>query len=254
MNSTYKNIILPLIAVGVCVAGFLAIRSHRDTAPLDPTPQNVTLSGTYVCLPHTDTAGPQSKECAFGLKTDDGVYYAVNFGQSASAMAQFQSKGHIKAEGFVVIKEALNTDQWNKYNMKGIFTITRMIDPAPAEIGFEGEADPARMTLGMKPWIWISALYNDGREVRAKADKFVLTLAPNGKFTAKTDCNSMGGSYVVKDKTIAFSNIFQTEMYCEGSQESVFASILETTSSYHFTSKGELIFDLKFDSGTATFR
>jgi hypothetical protein len=53
----------------------------------------------------------------------------VNFGQSANAMELFQSGAHITAEGFTVIKEALNTDQWAKYNMKGIFTITKMIEP-----------------------------------------------------------------------------------------------------------------------------
>ena len=45
-----------------------------------------------------------------------------------------------------------------------------------------------------------------------------------------------------------------TKMYCEGSQESDFASLLESAQGYHFTSQGELILDLKFGSGSATFR
>jgi hypothetical protein len=80
-------------------------------------------------------------ECAFGLKTDDGDYYAVNFGQSADAMNQFQSGAHITAEGFVVLKEALSSDNWAKYNMKGIFTITSMIDPAPAATSTQAKID-----------------------------------------------------------------------------------------------------------------
>jgi hypothetical protein len=98
---------------------------------LDATPKNVTLSGTFTCLPHLDTTGPQTMECAFGLKTDDGEYYAVNFGESADAMSQFQSGAHITAEGNIVIREALSSDHWQKYNMKGIFTVTKIIDPAP---------------------------------------------------------------------------------------------------------------------------
>lgn len=133
MNSQYKTIISVLIIVATFLVGYVILRSAKDIeAPLDPTPQQATLSGTYVCLPHADTTGPQTEECAFGLKTDDGVYYAVNFGQSENAMMQFQSGAHITAEGFVVIKEALSSDHWAKYNMKGIFTITRMINPAPA--------------------------------------------------------------------------------------------------------------------------
>lgn len=136
MNSKYKNIFVSLLVIIVCVVGYLAVRSNQNTiTPLDSTPHNVTLSGTYVCLPHVDTSGPQTDECAFGLKTDSAIYYAVNFGQSANAMTQFQSGAHITAEGFVVIKEALSSDQWAKYNMKGIFTITKMIEPAPASSG-----------------------------------------------------------------------------------------------------------------------
>jgi hypothetical protein len=45
-----------------------------------------------------------------------------------------------------------------------------------------------------------------------------------------------------------------TLMYCEGSQESDFSKLLERAQGYLFTSKGELVLDLKFDSGTATFK
>jgi hypothetical protein len=38
------------------------------------------------------------------------------------------------------------------------------------------------------------------------------------------------------------------------SQEGVFSTLLTNTSGYHFTSKGQLILELKNDSGTATFR
>ena len=123
------------MVLAVLVAGYFFFSNVAPqgigTQNLNATPQQVTLSGTYTCLPHLDTTGPQTEECAFGLKTDDGVYYAVNFGASANAAEQFQSGTHITAEGFVVIKEALSTNQWAKYNMKGIFTITKMISPAP---------------------------------------------------------------------------------------------------------------------------
>jgi hypothetical protein len=110
---------------------FLAVHpfwKEAETEHLVASPYNTTLSGTYTCLPHADTSGPQTLECAFGFKTDEGDYYAVNFGESADAMRQFQSGAHVTAEGFVVIKEALNSDHWQKYNMKGIFTITKVLD------------------------------------------------------------------------------------------------------------------------------
>lgn len=123
------------------------------------------------------------------------------------------------------------------------------------EPNFSGEADPARMTLGMKSWTWISALYNDGREIRPLGAKpFTLTFGTDGRFSATTDCNSMGGSYVAKGDTITFSQMFSTKMYCEGSQETDFARLLENTSGYYFTGRGELVLDLKYDSGSVVFK
>ncbi len=137
---TNKNILIGivlLLAVGVVGYFFFpqTFSQKVENEQLDSSPYTVTLSGTYTCLPHMDTKGPQTMECAFGLKTNDGEYYAVNFGQPGDNMSQFQSGEHIKAEGFVVIKEALSSDHWAKYNMKGVFTITRMIEPSTTVSG-----------------------------------------------------------------------------------------------------------------------
>ncbi len=134
---TSKNIYIGLGIVLVAIGGFLIFdqRAANKLASqdLDPTPRNVTLSGTYTCLPHLDTSGPQTMECAFGLKTDDGKYYAVNFGASGDSMEQFQSGERVTAEGFVVIREALSSDHWAKYNTEGVFTITKILQPTSAE-------------------------------------------------------------------------------------------------------------------------
>ncbi len=120
---------------------------------------------------------------------------------------------------------------------------------------FEGEADPSRMSLEMKTWVWIDALYNDERRVTPKkAGVFTITFKADGTFSATTDCNGLSGKYAREQGSITFGPIASTLMYCEGSQETVFSELIRDTSAFHFTSKGELIFDLKFDSGNVTFR
>jgi heat shock protein HslJ len=139
-------------------------------------------------------------------------------------------------------------------------SIWLLLDPQSMQFGeveqnFEGEADPGVMTLNMKTWTLDSVLYNDGRKFSPIETKpFTLTFGSDGKFSATTDCNSMGGSYAAGADTIMFSQIFSTKMYCEGSQEAEFASLLENTQGYHFTSRGQLILDLKLDSGSVIFR
>jgi hypothetical protein len=123
-------ILVTILVISLVTVGYLSLGSEQS--PVTATPQTVTLAGTFTCLPHLDTTGPQTEECAFGLKSDAGEYYAVNFGAGADAMNQFQAQQHITAEGFVVPKEALSSDNWAKYTMKGIFTITKVIEPTPA--------------------------------------------------------------------------------------------------------------------------
>ena len=119
----------------------------------------------------------------------------------------------------------------------------------------DGEADPSRMKLDMTTWAWIEALYNDERVVTPKkAGTFTLTFANDNTFKASTDCNQMGGTYTTKDNQLTFSSIYMTKMACEGSQEIEFKQLLQNTSSYHFTGRGQLILDLKFDSGSVIFR
>lgn len=119
---------------------------------------------------------------------------------------------------------------------------------------FEGEADPSRMTLGMKKWAWVRTTMNDGKSmVPKKANAFTLSFGNDGKIAITTDCNTMGGSYAVTGSNIAFAQLFATKMYCEGSQEGEFAKSLQEVGSYSFTSKGELLLEIRMDSGIMVF-
>ncbi|MES2213712.1 MAG: META domain-containing protein [Patescibacteria group bacterium] len=120
---------------------------------------------------------------------------------------------------------------------------------------FEGESDPARMTLNMQPWTWIRTVYsNDTTLVARDPSKFKITFEKNKKFSIMTDCNTGGGTYTVSGNKIVFTEMVSTLMYCEGSQEQDFVKMLNQVQSYHFTTKGELVFDLKADSGSMIFR
>lgn len=114
---------LTLIFVGNVLV-FTSSSNRSTTQSASSVRASVTLSGTYVCLPYLDKLKIVTEECVFGLLTDDGEYYIVNFDQSAAAKEGFDKRAHITAKGFITLKEALNTDRWASYDMKGIFTVT----------------------------------------------------------------------------------------------------------------------------------
>lgn len=47
-------------------------------AMLAPTKGDISMRGEIVCLPHKKQSGPQTMECAYGLKSDQGQYYALS--------------------------------------------------------------------------------------------------------------------------------------------------------------------------------
>ena len=54
------------------------------SAPASPDPSapstglDIKITGTTICLPHRNPSGPQTMECALGLKGDDGNNYGLN--------------------------------------------------------------------------------------------------------------------------------------------------------------------------------
>lgn len=138
-------------------------------------------------------------------------------------------------------------------------TVRMQVDPSnnrliQIAVDFEGEADPARMELGMNKWKWIQKIGADGEAIFPKQkDAFTISFKDDGTFSATTDCNSIGGSYTTNVSTLTFTDVATTLKYCEDSEEQIFSSILSDTETFTFTSKGELILSLK-GKGTAVFR
>ncbi len=95
---------------------------EEKTKVLNTAPELVALSGTYVCLPPLQE-NTKTADCAFGIYSDEGEYYAVNFGASAGSMADFRDGAHITAKGTIILRESLKPDSWTGFNMKGLFTV-----------------------------------------------------------------------------------------------------------------------------------
>jgi hypothetical protein len=88
-------------------------------------PARTTVVGTFECLPHRNTSGPQTDECAFGLKDADGKYYALNTQLMASTdWMNMPTGAEVSVEGVLVPVEQLSSDQWQKYDIVGIISAT----------------------------------------------------------------------------------------------------------------------------------
>lgn len=99
--------------------------TSTPTRDVNQPPKEETFKGEYVCLSHTDTSGPQTMECAFGLKLADGTYIAIDWGDllSSGAALEIKSGDTLELKGVFVPVEQLSNDQWHKYPITGILRV-----------------------------------------------------------------------------------------------------------------------------------
>ena len=89
-------------------------------------PARQTITGTYDCLPHRNTTGPQTAECAFGIREDgSGDYYAINtMLMSSTDWMTIPTGSKIRVDGVVVPFEQISTNTWQRYDIVGVVSAT----------------------------------------------------------------------------------------------------------------------------------
>lgn len=102
-----------LLVVGITVVLISRLQSPHVTA--DGT--KVIISGEITCLPHKNTSGPQTEECALGLHSDDNRYYALKNAPASAGTAT----GRAEVHGTL----SITTD--SKYDIAGTITVTQLI-------------------------------------------------------------------------------------------------------------------------------
>lgn len=60
----------------------------------------ITLDAEIVCLPHKDTSGPTTLECAFGLKAENGSHYSFTSTESLG-LENYQVGQTVRVDGLV---------------------------------------------------------------------------------------------------------------------------------------------------------
>ncbi len=121
-------IVIVWVSVLVVWAAFISspvVSAELQQAQVSASvPQRITVSGLVLCLPHINTQGPQTLECALGLRTDAGIYIALDFSLMSLTSDTVETGEYINASGVLTPLERLSTDFWNKYPVKGVFSVT----------------------------------------------------------------------------------------------------------------------------------
>jgi hypothetical protein len=86
-------------------------------------PHSQTIVGFWECLPHKDTSGPQTTECAFGIAKDQSHgHYAVDTSLMSTYPVDYPTGTQVRITGIVTPANQLSSVQ--KYDIDGIISAT----------------------------------------------------------------------------------------------------------------------------------
>lgn len=71
-------VVVLIIAVVLIVSSVMIWMLLSKKSSHTSSGEAIRITGTALCLPHTDTGGPQTMECGIGILDDKGQYYALN--------------------------------------------------------------------------------------------------------------------------------------------------------------------------------
>lgn len=119
----------------------------------------------------------------------------------------------------------------------------------------DAPAVPGSANAGLieSSWSWqYTDLLNGERITSPAGDRYILSFDGNGRVSSLTDCNGMSGIYIQDGEVLSMGQFAMTEMYCEGSQDTVYAQQLSLVNSYVIDGDN-LRFNLNRDFGTMYF-
>lgn len=109
LKQQHIAILLLLAATVVAIFALIAIMNSKPNV----VQSSISISGEIVCLPHKDTTGPTTLECAYGLKADDGRYYGLRNYDSTG----FNTSDSVKVSG------DLKPEQSDIYDISGMIDV-----------------------------------------------------------------------------------------------------------------------------------
>lgn len=112
-------LIIAIVIVGIAVWIGKAVQAPRtDNASKT---NKVSLTGKLVCLPHKNSDGPQTLECAYGFRTEGGTYYALREKDQSNPVLNA-----VPNDETVEVSGTLQEGTSATYKMEGTITVEKL--------------------------------------------------------------------------------------------------------------------------------
>lgn len=122
------SVVVGLLIIGFAAAAYAPGADERDTgsrdensASNDPAQTEDTYRGELVCLPHKGNPEVTTMECAGGLKSDDGQYYALKDVSGSTDIPEYMT---MPTGSKVIVTGTFEEGEHSVYDTIGTISVT----------------------------------------------------------------------------------------------------------------------------------
>lgn len=120
-----RNAVWFVVLVAVVIFGFLLFEGW-DKVVNEKVDSMSTVTGNFSCLPLKDGTEP-AENCALGLKSRDGSYYALDISHIQDANTDLKAEDTIAVTGFVLPESQVTGTEWDKYSVQGLIKVNTLL-------------------------------------------------------------------------------------------------------------------------------
>lgn len=126
-----RNAIPLFVLLALVVFGFLLYKGVGNTLNTEIDGM-VTITGNFSCLPllptdPTSSYMELSPDCELGVRSRDGLYYALDINRIQDANTDLKAEDTIAVTGTINPSIDITTSYWAKYDIAGIIQVNTLL-------------------------------------------------------------------------------------------------------------------------------
>ncbi len=121
-----QNAIWLVVLVALVVFGFLLFKGW-DEVVNDEIDGMVTITGQFSCLPLKDGSEVYGEECNLGVKSREGLFYALDISRIQDVNSDLKAEDMIAVTGTLRPESEIEDSEWQDYNIAAIVHVNTLL-------------------------------------------------------------------------------------------------------------------------------
>ena len=114
-----------VVLAAVIIFGVLLFKGW-DKIVNEKVDKSTTITGNFSCLPLKTGEAPET-DCELGIKSRDGLYYALDISRIQDANTDLKAEDTIAVTGFLQQIGSINSTEWTDYNVAGVIKVNTLL-------------------------------------------------------------------------------------------------------------------------------